>query len=595
MITCRGILVLMLLAVTPAVARANPVTDWNAEFLTIAQETSGNLVDGPPEIARDMAILGNAMQDAVNAATGSTLPYYAYTGGSVAGADASVAASVAAYSALASIFNDAAWQTPISTVTGSGTVNDSNVALANSVVLPQLAAFLNTEIGGLGTSYTSNGSLQSLTCLPSSAACLGYNLGIAAASAVTAAQANDGAVQAQQTGLLNNVPTTGPNLQPGVSGTTPGVYVPPTTRPEMMPTWGGVAPTGVTAAQSGQIAAQVAAARAAVPGPPPIGSQAYADALLEVECSGSSQPLASLPANVRSACAGAGYTQETTAQAEAALFWNDPGTTIQPPGHWLQIADTVMASQGTSLLRSAELTALLGDAENDAGIATWGVKYTYNLWRPVTAIRACASGTSDGSVSWNPYFTGCDATWSSLIATPPHPDYVAGHPAFSGAGASVLADFFGTDKIGFSSVSNYYCNQGTTNFDSSHLVASCTFNGVNYSVGNPSDCADIVDGINVNGSPLICPITETFDSFTAASSGANGAEFSRIAGGIHTPFSVRDALDLGDAIGTDVARDAGLPDVLPEPATWGVMAAGGLMLLQVHRRRARLGTGNPLK
>ena len=39
--------------------------------------------------------------------------------------------------------------------------------------------------------------------------------------------------------------------------------------------------------------------------------------------------------------------------------------------------------------------------------------------------------------------------WSSLISTPPHPDYVAGHPAFSGAAATVLASFFGTDNIAF--------------------------------------------------------------------------------------------------------------------------------------------------
>ena len=153
-----------------------------------------------------------------------------------------------------------------------------------------------------------------------------------------------------------------------------------------------------------------------------------------------------MPASVQCACTKAGYVQETTAQANAALFWNDPGTTIQPPGHWLQIADTVMQSQGTNLLQSARLTALLGDAENDAGIATWGEKYNYNLWRPITAIRNCANG-STGGVTWNPYFVACDATWSSLIATPPHPDYVAGHPAFSGAGAAVLADFFGTGML----------------------------------------------------------------------------------------------------------------------------------------------------
>lgn len=567
-------------------ALANVVTDWNAEFLTITQQTSGNLANGPPEVARDIAIMGNAMSDAVNGATGSTISYYAYSGGSVVGADPSVAAEVAAYSALNSVFNDAAWQQSISSITGTGT-NTSNVTLANNIILPEIQTLLTSQLGAsLSASFASNGSLLPLTCLPSDSACLGYNLGLAAASAVTAVQSTDGAVASIQNGMLNNVPTSGPNLQPGISGVTPGVYVPPATRPEMMPTWGGVTPTGVTSAQNGLVSSQIAAARASLSGPPPIDSQAYASALLETECSGSSQPLADLPTSVQTACANAGYTQETTAQANAALFWNDPGTTIQPPGHWLQIADTVMQSQGTNLLQSAHLTALLGDAENDAGVAAWGVKYTYNLWRPVTAIRNCASG-AEGGVTWNPYFTSCDSTWSSLIVTPPHPDYVAGHPAFSGAGAAVLADFFGTDNITFSSTSNYYCNTGTTNFDSNNLVASCTFNGQTYYVSNPSDCANIVDGINTNDSPLICPITETYNSFTEASSGENGAEFSRIAGGIHTPFSVEDALTLGTQIGTDIALDAGLPDVLPEPSTLALAASGCVFLAGLRRRRKR--------
>jgi hypothetical protein len=583
LIGCLAILIVCL----PTHASANVITDWNAEFLTITQQTSGNLVDGPPEVARDIAIMGNAMSDAVNAATGSTISYYAYSGGSVAGADPSVAAEVAAYSAINSIFNDAAWQQSISSVTGSGN-NTSNVTLANTIILPEIQTFLTNELGSesLSASFASNGSLLPLTCLPSASACLGYNLGLAAATAVTTVQSTDGAVASIQNGLLNNVPTTGPDLQPGTSGVTPGVYVPPTTRPEMLPTWGSVTPTGVTSAQNGPVASQIAAAQASLPGPPSIDSQAYAAALLETECSGSSQPLAELPVSVQTACANAGYTQETTAQANAALFWNDPGTTIQPPGHWLQIADTVMQSQGTNLLQSAQLTALLGDAENDAGIAAWGVKYVYNLWRPVTAIRNCASGT-EGGVTWNPYFTSCDSTWSSLIVTPPHPDYVAGHPAFSGAGAAVLADFFGTDNITFSSVSNYYCNTGTTNFDSNNLVASCTFNGQTYYVSNPSDCANIVDGINTNDSPLICPITETYNSFTEASSGENGAEYSRIAGGIHTPFAVEDALTLGTQIGTDIAVDAGLPDVLPEPSTLALAASGCVFLVELRRRRKR--------
>ncbi len=551
-------------------ARAeNTVTDWNNEFLQITQSTSGNLVAGPPEVAREIAQVGESMSDAVNAATGSTISSFAYTAGSASGADANVAVATAAYTALYNIFTDPAWQTPISTVTGSATPNTSNQTLANNVVIPELQSFLSSQLNELGLSNPS-------ACASSTtAACNGYNLGIAAATAVNKAPATSpvasGAVASIQNGLMTQAPAG--------SGTLPGVYVPPTSRPEMFPTWGGVAPTGITGTQ-------LKAAEGAISGPPAIGSQAYQQALLQTECEGSNVGLASLPEKIQTACSAAGYKQETNAQANAALFWNDPGTTAQPPGHWLQIANTVMQSQNSSLLQSAQLTALLGEAENNAGIAAWGIKYDNNLWRPVTAIRNCGTGgTTAGTVTWSTHLTTCDTSWSSLIATPPHPDYVAGHPAFSGAAATVLADFFGTDNIPFSSSSNYYCNGGSAQFDpSTNLLVSCTLNSVVYAVSNPADCAAISNGIDSNGSPLICPITETYASFSNASEGPQGAEFSRVVGGIHTPFSVEDALTLGNAVGAAVTANSGLPDVVSEPSSLSVCALSLLALIRLRRR-----------
>jgi hypothetical protein len=568
-------------------ARAdNTVLDWNNEFLLITQQTSGNLVAGPPEVAREIAQMGEAMSDAVNAATGSTIASCDYTGGSVANADPNVAAATAAYTALYNIFTDPVWSTPINALTTNAALasNTSNTALASNVILPELQNFLASDLGTLG--LTDPSGCGSST----SALCNGYNLGVAAANAVNNATASSpsgagtnpvasGAVASIENGLNNNQPTTGPDLQPGTPGVTPGVYVPPASRPEMFPTWGGLPPTGATVAQ-------ISSARASTTPPPAVSSQAYANALLQTECEGSSVGLSGLPANIQTACAAAGYAQETSELANAALFWNDPGTTIQPPGHWLQIADTAMTGQNSSLLQSARLTALLGEAENNAGIAAWGEKYTYNLWRPVTAISACGTGgTTAGTVTWSSYFTTCDTSWASLIATPPHPDYLAGHPAFSGAAATVLADFFGTDAISFSSSSNYYCNAGTSQFSpSTNLLVSCTLNSVVYSVSDPSACAAIVNGVDSNGSPLICPITETFDSFSAASSGEDGAEFSRVVGGIHTPFSVEDALQLGDIIGQQVASNAGLPNVVPEPSTLSLCAVSLLTLIRLRRR-----------
>jgi hypothetical protein len=518
------------------------------------------------------------------------------------------------------IFTDPAWQTPIDTVTGTGT-NTSNTTLANKIIIPELKSFFSEQLESLGMKPVTASSLSNLASLGASklggdgswgcagsgsSACLGYTLGIAAAEAVDKAPATSptasGAVAAIQYGLSPHVPAG--------SGTVPGVYVPPSAeggRPEMFPTWGSITPTGLTKAQ-------VAAAQAMVNGPPAINTQAYATALLQTECEGSAAGLDNLPAQIQSACAAAGFFQETKTQASAALFWNDPGTTIQPPGHWLQIADTAMTSQNSSLLQSARLTALLGESMNDAGIAAWGDKYIYNLWRPVTAIQDCGpGGTASGAVTWSSDFTTCDTSWTSLIATPPHPDYLAGHPAFSGSAASVLADFFGTDDISFSSTSDYYCNGGTNVFNAANQPIACTLNGKTYYICSATttpvfensdlpvgctdgksifpltgaDCNTVTSTGVSNGSPLICPIVETFDSFSQASSGPNGAEFSRVVGGIHTPFAVEDALTVGEAVGAAVAAGAGLPNVLPEPASLSVCGIGLLALSGLRRQRRR--------
>ena len=81
-----------------------------------------------------------------------------------------------------------------------------------------------------------------------------------------------------------------------------------------------------------------------------------------------------------------------------------------------------------------------------------------------------------------------------------------------------------------------------------------------------------------NASPLICPITEVFSSFSQASSGHLGAEFSRVAGGIHTPIAVENATTLGNAIGAALVPE---PPILPVLGT-GLLALG---LVQSWRKR----------
>jgi membrane-associated phospholipid phosphatase len=106
------------------------------------------------------------------------------------------------------------------------------------------------------------------------------------------------------------------------------------------------------------------------------------------------------------------------------------------------IARDVGEQRGTTLEGNARLFALLNFAEADAGIVSWDCKYRFEFWRPVTAI---VNGDLDGNPA-----TEKEAGWTPLLVTPPFPEYTSGHSTFSGAAAAVLAGFFGSDDIAFS-------------------------------------------------------------------------------------------------------------------------------------------------
>ena len=102
------------------------------------------------------------------------------------------------------------------------------------------------------------------------------------------------------------------------------------------------------------------------------------------------------------------------------------------------------------MIQNARMFGLVNVAMGDAGIAAWTAKYTYNLWRPITAIRLA---DTDGNPA-----TVADPTWTPLGApgapgtpsfTPPFPAYVSGHATFGSALFTVLAEFYGTDNVHF--------------------------------------------------------------------------------------------------------------------------------------------------
>jgi membrane-associated phospholipid phosphatase len=251
---------------------------------------------------------------------------------------------------------------------------------------------------------------------------------------------------------------------PYTPGTDPGDWqpTPPAFLPALAAQWPGVTPFALTAGSQFRPAA-----------PPALDSAEYADAFNEVKDLGS-----------------ATSTTRTDEQTQIARFWNDGLGTAFAMGYWNKIAQQVATEQNLSLVQDARLFALLNIAEADAQIACWDAKYTYNLWRPVTSIRAA---DTDGNDATDP-----DATWTPLLTTPNFPSYTSAHSTLSAAAAGVLTDLFGA---------NYH-----------------------FTVG-----ADSLPGV-----------TRSFDSFGAAAAEAGR---SRIYGGIHYQFDNTNA----QAVGGEVA------------------------------------------
>jgi membrane-associated phospholipid phosphatase len=166
----------------------------------------------------------------------------------------------------------------------------------------------------------------------------------------------------------------------------------------------------------------------------------------------------------------------TAEQEQIALFWADGMGTETPPGHWNHIARDVAAARGNTLEENARLFALLNLAMADAAICAWDTKYAYDFWRPVTAIR---NGDADGNPDTDP-----DPEWRPLIVTPPFPEHVSGHSAFSGAAARILALFYGNDRITFTTASDYlpsvYRSYSSFSAAASEAAVSRLYAGIHF-------------------------------------------------------------------------------------------------------------------
>jgi membrane-associated phospholipid phosphatase len=149
-------------------------------------------------------------------------------------------------------------------------------------------------------------------------------------------------------------------------------------------------------------------------------------------------------------------------------------------------------ANGLTTAQSARLFALLNLTFADGVIAFYDAKYTFDFWRPVTAIRAA---DTDGNPD-----TAADPNWLPEVGnTTPDPSYPGAHAVIASAGAVVLGSFFGTDQFSF----------------------------------------------NVT-SEVLAGVERSFTTFSAA---AEEGTFSRIFAGVH----FRTDLTAGQQLGTDIA------------------------------------------
>jgi hypothetical protein len=150
------------------------------------------------------------------------------------------------------------------------------------------------------------------------------------------------------------------------------------------------------------------------PPPPALTSSQYATDLNETESTGGSNA--------------------TPAHATIAYFWN--ANAINQINQALRDFAT---QHGLDLVDTTRLLAMGDMISTDAGMACFDSKYTYQFWRPITAIQ---HADIDGNSA-----TTKDPSWTPLIATPNHPEYPSQHGCVTSAVARVLANVAGTDNI----------------------------------------------------------------------------------------------------------------------------------------------------
>jgi hypothetical protein len=351
---------------------------------------------GPGRASRAMAIVHIAVFESVNAIAGG---YKSYVG-------------------LPRVFGPVSMEAAVSQA-----AHDTLV-----VLFPSQAASFDADLADYMASFRADTSARNR----------GVDLGRRAAKAILALRAADGSAHPEPRVNIDFIPSD----QPGWWRQDPISLIPLALGAH----WGEIEPFVLRAGNQFRL-----------PPPPAMTSTAYTKAYNEVKALGGD---GSHTATIR-----------TPDQTEAGIYWAYDGTPslCAPPRLYNQIAVQIATQKRSNVMELARLLALVNTAMAEAGIASWESKYFYQFWRPIAGIRESDGGGPTGLGDGNPNTLGDPAFYplgapaSNLQGpnfTPPFPAYPSGHATFGGALFQTLRNFYGTDKIPFTFVSDEF--NGTT-------------------------------------------------------------------------------------------------------------------------------------
>jgi hypothetical protein len=322
---------------TAPTARADAVTDWNANAGAAALAACIAPADNPLHESRLYAMLHLAVHDALNAIQRRSRPYV-YDATAAAGTSADAAVAAAARGVLVSELAKIGAPFP-------PTCAAAGIARAETDYAAALAVLAD------GTAKTA-----------------GIALGQAAAASVIAARAGDG----------SDTPLVDPAF---AQGTLPGQWrFTPNSPPIAFAVgWGQVKPFALDDAAQFRPRSPLGVDCQGKPMNNRDGCRRYAAEVDEVRRFGGD---------------GVSRPSERSAeQTEIALFWVESS-----PLAWNRIARTVSAAEKLDLWQNARLFGLLNMALADGYVASFSTKYHYLFWRPVTAIREASADGNPATV-----------------------------------------------------------------------------------------------------------------------------------------------------------------------------------------------------